>query len=165
MSWSHHQYTHNCNNNDDYCTHSTEVVCGNPKSRQHVVLPLPSEAAVALFHSVNCCLPPDAGTFAKKLLDVFFSEEELARSCCTKAVGRELLDQMVLSGIKCTLSIMIIVILSLCNLCTLFIDQTSYKYRIPKDKLEEEWNKIVRDKLNMRCRTCRRKLTEQNKKD
>lgn len=105
------QYTHNHNDNYyHYCTHSTEVVCGNPKSRQHIVLPLPSEAAVALFHSVNCCLPTDAGTFAKKLLDVFFSEEELARSCCTKAVGRELLDQTVLRGIKCTLSIMIIVI-------------------------------------------------------
>ena len=103
------QYTHNHNNNH-YYTHSTEVICGYPKSRQHVVLPLPSEAAIALFHSVNCCLPPDARTFAKTLLDVFFSEEELARSCCTKAVGRELLDQTVLRGIKCKLSVMIIVI-------------------------------------------------------
>ena len=65
------------------------------------MLPLPSEAAVALFHSDNCCLPSDAGAFAKKLLDVFFSKEELARSCCTKAVGRELLNQTVLRGIKC----------------------------------------------------------------
>ena len=96
------QYTHNHN----YCTHSTEVVCGNPKSRQHLVLPLPSEAAVALFHSVNCCLSSDASAFAKKLLDVFFSKEELARSCCTKAVRRELLNQTVLRGIKCKLSIM-----------------------------------------------------------
>ena len=84
---------------------STEIVCGNPKSKHHLVLSLPSEAAVALFHSVNCCPPPDAGTFAKKLLDVFFSEEELARSCCTKATGRELLDQTVLLGIKCMLAI------------------------------------------------------------
>ena len=70
------------------------------------MLPLLSEAAVASFHSVNCCLPSDARSFAKKLLDVFFSEEELARSCCTKAIGRELLDQTVLTGIKCKLSIM-----------------------------------------------------------
>ena len=69
------------------------------------MLPLLFEAAVTLFHSINCCLPPDPGTFAKKLLlDVFFSEEKLARSCCTKAVGRELLDQNNLCGIKCELS-------------------------------------------------------------
>ena len=84
---------------------SIEIVCGNPKSKQHLVLSLPSEAAVALFHSVNCCPPPYAGTFAKKLLDVFFSEEELARTCCTKATGRELLNQTVLLGIKCMLAI------------------------------------------------------------
>ena len=35
---------------------------------------------------------------------MFFSEEKLARSCCTKAVGRELLDQNILCGIKCKLS-------------------------------------------------------------
>ena len=34
-----------------------------------------SEAVVVLFHRINCCLPPDACSFAKKLLDVFFSEE------------------------------------------------------------------------------------------
>ena len=76
------------------------------------MLPLPSEAAIALFHDVNCCLPADAGTFAKKLLDVFFSEVELARSCCTKVAGRELLDQMMLRGIKYMLPIVITVILT-----------------------------------------------------
>ena len=55
--------------------------------------------------SVNCCPPPDAGSFAKRLLDVLFTEEELARSCCTKATGRELLNQTVLVGIKCMLAI------------------------------------------------------------
>ena len=84
-----------------------------------MVLPLPSEAAVALFHSINGCLPPDAGTFAKKLLDVFFSEERLARSCCTKAVGRELLDQSILCGIKCKLSI-IHASVTICHVCALF---------------------------------------------
>ena len=69
------------------------------------MLPLPSETAVAPFHSVNCCPPPDAGSFAKKLLDVFPTEDEVARSCCTKATGRELLNQTVLLGIKCMLAI------------------------------------------------------------
>ena len=52
------------------------------------------------FKTYNCCLFQDAGTFAKKLLYVLFSEEQLARSNCTKVVGRELLDQTILTGIK-----------------------------------------------------------------
>ena len=75
-----------------------------------------SEAVVALFHRINCCLPPDAGSFAKKLLDVFFSEEQLARSCCTKAVGRELLNQSVLCGIKCKLFDVSVTIRRVCTL-------------------------------------------------
>ena len=114
------------------------------------MLPLPSKAVVALFHSIDCCLPPDPGIFAKKLLDVFFSEEKLARSCCTKAVGRELLDQDVLCGIKCKLSIMQVKqYIMLCVFCLLLIDQTSYKYHIPKEQLG---------------RTCRRKLAEKQEK-
>ena len=67
------------------------------------MLELPSEAAVGLFHQTNSCLPQEPGKYASRLLDVFFSEEKLARSCCTKAAGRELLDQTVLEGIKCKL--------------------------------------------------------------
>ena len=37
-------------------------------------------------------------------------------------------------------------------------DQTFYKYPVPKEQADDKWSKIVRDKLNMRCRTCRRKL-------
>ena len=112
------------------------------------MFPLSSEAAVTLFHSINRCLPPDPGTFVKKLLNVFFSEEKLARSCCTKAVGRELLDQYIM----------------LCVFNLLLIDHTSHKYHIPKEQLEETWSKIVKEKLNMRCRTCRRKLAEKQEK-
>ena len=66
-----------------------------------MVLQVPSDAAVALFNQVNSCLPKEPGKFATKLLDVFFTEDKLARSCCTRASGRELLDQNVLLGIKC----------------------------------------------------------------
>ena len=76
-------------------------MCGKPKTRQSIVLQLPSKAAVALFYQINGCLPTDPGKFALKLLTAFFSEEQLARSNCTKVEGRELLDQQVLLGIKC----------------------------------------------------------------
>ena len=77
-------------------------MCGNPRSKQHIVLQVSSDAAVALFHQASSCLSKEPGKFATKLLDVFFTEEKLARSCCTRALGRELLDQNVLLGIKFT---------------------------------------------------------------
>ena len=82
---------------------STKIVCGTSKSKQRLVLSLPSEAAVALFHSVNCCPPPDDGTLIlpRGCWIFFFSEEELARSCCTKATG-----QTVLLGIKCMYTVL-----------------------------------------------------------
>ena len=91
----------------------------------------------------------------------FFSEEELAKSCCRKATGRELLNQTVLLGIKCMFAILLCVVFThLMYMYVLFIltDQTFYKYQVPKEQIEEKWNKLVHEKLNMRCRTCRRKL-------
>ena len=52
----------------------------------------------------------------------------------------------------------------LCVFYLTLIDQTSYKYHIPREQLEETWSKIVKDKLNMLCRTCRRKLAEKQEK-
>ena len=48
----------------------------------------------------------------------------------------------------------------------LLIDQTNFKYPLlDKQDAEHRWsNNIVRDKLNMRCRTCRRKLAAQVEK-
>ena len=115
------------------------------------MLPLPSEAAVALFHSVNCCpLLMPAHMQKSFWMSSLCSEEELARSCSTEVVGRDLLDQTVLIRIKCKLSI------CKCNdtLCACIVHSVdSYKYQIPKDKLEEAWTKTVCDELNMRCRT------------
>ena len=45
-------------------------------------------------------LPPDPAKFALRLLSIFFSPEQLARSNCTKADGRDLLDPTILLAIK-----------------------------------------------------------------
>ena len=49
-------------------------------------------------------------------------------------------------------------ITNVCALCFLLTDQTFYEYPVTKEKAKDKWGKIVRDKLNIRCRTCRRKL-------
>ena len=47
-------------------------------------------------------------------------------------------------------------------LLILLIDQTNFKYPlVEKQDAELRWCNIVRDKLNTRCRTCRRKLAAQ----
>ena len=62
---------------------------------------LPSEAGLALFHQAIACPPLDRPQqFTLNLLAAFFSEEELADSCCTKAKGRKLLDQRILLAMK-----------------------------------------------------------------
>ena len=66
-----------------------------------MLVKLPTSAALAEFKQIDACPPKDPAKFALKLLSVFFSEEELGRSNCTKADGRDLLDQEVLLGIKC----------------------------------------------------------------
>ena len=66
----------------------------------HINLRLLSEAAVAEFRCVESCLPSEPEKFALKLLSVFFSDEVFGKSICTKAEGRQLLDQNILLGIK-----------------------------------------------------------------
>lgn len=66
----------------------------------HVHVNMPSEAALKEYQVTNACPPKDAGKFALKLLSVFFSAEELSKSNCTKAEGRDLLDPDLLLGIK-----------------------------------------------------------------
>ncbi len=78
------------------------MCCGEEGTKgKFVVVDLPSEAALAEFQQVNACLPKDPEKFALKLLSVFFTEEELGRSNCTKAEGRDLLNQEILLAIKC----------------------------------------------------------------
>lgn len=78
-----------------------QVCCGKAGVRgKHSVVTLPSEAARAEFVQVNACPPSNPAKFALKLLSVFFTQDELAESNCTKADGRKLLDQDILQAIK-----------------------------------------------------------------
>ena len=45
-------------------------------------------------------LASDETTLALKLMDLFFSREDMARSNCTPAEGRELLRQDIIAGIR-----------------------------------------------------------------
>ena len=81
------------------------VCCGQVgASGKHVYLRVPTEAALMEFQQVSLCPPNDPAKFALKLLSVFFTDELLSTSNCTKAEGRSLLDQEILLGIKCKLS-------------------------------------------------------------
>ena len=78
------------------------------------------------FHLANCCvlgdprgdrikvegftqrqvkgkevLASDATSLALKLMDLFFSKDEMAASNCTPADGRDLLRQDIIAGIRC----------------------------------------------------------------
>lgn len=83
------------------CYIELQVFCGDKKARgRYSIVTVPSRAALAEYNSVNSAPPGDAAKFALRLLGVFFTSEELARSNCTKAEGRELLDPEILQAIK-----------------------------------------------------------------
>ena len=46
-------------------------------------------------------LASNASSLALKLMDLFFTKEEMARSNCTPAEGREILRQDIIAGIQC----------------------------------------------------------------
>lgn len=78
-----------------------QVCYGNSKQRdRHSIVNVPSIAALADFNSVNSAPPSDPAKFALRLLGIFFSYEELAKSNCTKADGRDLLDPEIILAIK-----------------------------------------------------------------
>ena len=61
----------------------------------------------------------------------------------------------------------ILVLIIYCSISLFFTDRSNnFKYPpLDKQDAEHRWsNNIVRDKLNMRCRTCRRKLAAQVEK-
>ena len=92
----HVQLVHCCFFSDEL-----QVCCGNNKADGRFInVTLPSLAALSAFQSVNTLLPPDPANFALRLLSIFFSPEQLARSNCTKADGRDLLDPTILLAIK-----------------------------------------------------------------
>lgn len=78
------------------------MCCGDRKvSGRHAVVTLPSTAALAEFQAICAAPPNDPAKFALRLLGIFFTQEQLAVSNCTKAEGRQLLDPTILLAIKC----------------------------------------------------------------
>jgi hypothetical protein len=78
-----------------------QVCCGRAGVKgKFTIVSLPSEAALAEYNALLSTPPADAAKFALKLLSIFFTSEELGRSNCTKAEGRDLLDQQILQAIK-----------------------------------------------------------------
>ena len=76
-----------------------QVCCGQAGVKgRYKIVNVPSGAALAEYKHVINCPPKDAAKFALRLFSVFFTEEQLAQSCCTKAEGRDL---EILQGIKC----------------------------------------------------------------
>ena len=89
------------------CLDPLEVCLGDRKG-QHVLAKVPSEAALNEFQQITACGPSwEPSKSAKSLMAIFWSDEELAESCCTYAKGRKLLNQRILLGIKCRYNIMI----------------------------------------------------------
>ena len=137
----------------------SQVCCGKAGVKgKHSIVSLLSEAARAQFQQINACPPSDPATFALKLPSVFFTQEELAKSNCTKADSRKLLDQDILQGIKlkgllCWLCIELVYMYT-SELYTYITDQTNLKY--PTGNEEARWMKIVIKSLNAKCRSaCR----------
>ena len=76
------------------------VCCGDPRKSSCAWVEVPSEAALTLFWELAAFPPKDPGRYALQLLSVFYSDEELAESNCTRAEGRKLIDQNILIAIK-----------------------------------------------------------------
>ncbi len=135
------------------------MCCGEPGVKgRSVVVELPSEAALAQFIQINCP-PKDPAKFALKLLSVFFTDEELSQSNCTKAEGRDLLNQEILVAIKCEY-MQYTFIKEYCTYIPSLLDQTNLKYPVGKDQAEARWQIIVQKSLNSKCRASRKKLRD-----
>ena len=74
-------------------TDPLEVICGNPK-QEHIVLKVPSQAALLQFSRLTAVSAFDPAKFALKLLSTFYSDEELGESNCTYVEGRKLFLQL-----------------------------------------------------------------------
>ena len=84
-----------------YSSVGLQACCGKAGVKdKFTIVSLPSEAALAEYNALISTPPSDAAKFALKLLSILFTCEELERSTCTKAEGRDLRDQHKLQAIK-----------------------------------------------------------------
>ena len=81
-------------------TDPLDVCCGDPRKATSMYVKVPSEAALCQFRELAAFPPKDPAKYALKLLSVFFTDDDLAESNCTRAEGRKLLDQNIIVAIK-----------------------------------------------------------------
>ena len=82
------------------CAGSFEVCCGDPETPNYINIDVPSALALSRFKELEAFPPKEPTRYALRLLAIFFSDEELAKSNCTKAEGRNLLDRRTLDAIR-----------------------------------------------------------------
>lgn len=82
------------------------------------------------------CPPKKLTKFCLQLLSVFFEEAVLARSNCTKAKGRDLLDQTILQMYVYVQSVSVSHSYMYVRICY-FVDHTNYKYPMESEEKEE----------------------------
>ena len=76
------------------------MCCGDPETQNCIYISVPSALALSRFKELEAFPPKEPTRYALRLLAIFFSDEELARSNCTKAEGRNLLDRRTLDAIR-----------------------------------------------------------------
>lgn len=77
-------------------------------------------------------LASSASSLALKLMDLFFTKEEMGKSNCTPAEGREILRQDIIAGIRCHVN-----------------------HMYPADDSATRWKEILHKKMNSKCRNHR----------
>lgn len=151
------------------CTYFISIdplhVCfGNPGDKsKHTYLKLTSEAALAHYRQLSIFLPKDPAKLALKLLSLFFTDHQLSVSNCTKAEGREILDQKILEGIMCKFASCLIAWTSFCYIYrdSIFPPvQVNFKYPVAQPEELARWQGIIKC-LNNKCRSARKKLKVQ----
>ena len=91
-----------------------------------------------------------AAKLALALLSVFFTDQEMARSNCTPAPSRQLLNPNIISGIHSKIHS-----INRKHFVTIVISG-HIKYKFPQTN-EQQWQKILHVNMNSKCRSLRNK--------
>jgi len=75
----------------------TECILGNPRGGPNEMVVVKGNSFLVKAKEAACS---NASSLALKLMDVFFTREELSSGCCTEAKGKALLDPEVIDGIR-----------------------------------------------------------------
>ena len=109
---------------------------------------------------VVSCPPGNPAKLSLKLLSCFFSIDQLVKSNCTKADGREIIDQKILDGIRGRC--FTIVHAHAMKTFKFLIAQVEATYPLNcRQESDKRWYEIVHKSLNGKCRDARKKIKQQ----